>query len=154
VKLDSAQWRIKQEKQEESPGLISDGEILGEEGKEACQFRCVHSFHGVYGPYIHHLQKDKYRATFKIKVGRILKKDQPLIKMDVAASRNSVLGDKPLKYRDLSYADFKQADTYYYFSINFDISTKGESDVEFRLSSPETGPALTLDYVQLSRRFF
>jgi hypothetical protein len=155
VKLTADEWRAKQEKKEVCAGLISDGERIGEEGEEACQFRCEHNNCGVYGPYLDHLPKGKYRAIFKIKVGRVLKKDQHLIRIDVSASRNLVAGDKELNHRDLSYAHFRQADTYYSFPVDFDISSdKGESDVEFRISPPERGPAMTLEYVQLSRRLF
>src|SRR6266568_8333028 len=73
VKLTADEWRAKQEKKEVCTGLISDGERIGEEGEEACQFRSEHNNCGIFGPYIDHLPKGKYRALFKLKVGRVLK---------------------------------------------------------------------------------
>ncbi len=154
VKHTVPEWDALREKGEPCQGLISDGDRIGAPGEEACQFRCQHHSCGIYGPYYHHLPKGKYRVVFKIKLGRILS-ELHLIRIDVVASLNSELGAKTLKASDLSSDNFKQADTYYYFPMEFDISSaKGESKVEFRISTPIPGPPMTLDYVQLFLRLF
>lgn len=165
VAITAAEWgsQVWEEKRSQGvscPGLICDGELIGKKGEEACQFRCKHFSAGVYGPYIPHLRRNKYKAVFRIKVGRISDKDEHLIRIDVVAQGideegRPQDGRTELAYCDLSYVNFSKADVYQNFPVNFNIlSPQGASKVEFRIHHPGNGPIMTLDYIQLYKRIF
>jgi len=153
VKLTPAQWNVIREQGGECPGLISDGDLIGKTEEQACQFRCQHFNCDVYGPYIY-LPRCKYKAVFRIKMGRTSDNDGG-IEINVAASdNNGNWGAKPLKSSHIPYTKFKRADTYYSCSLDFDAFDKGESKVEFRIHCKERGPVMMLDYIRLYRRLF
>lgn len=160
MKHTASQWKEKREGGEKCEGLICDGELLGKEGEEACQFRCKHFSADVYGPYIPHLPRNKYKAVFSIKVGSISDKNEHLIRIDVVArgineEGRPLDGHTELAYRDLSYINFSKADAYQNIPVNFEILVpQGESGVEFRIHHQGNGPIMTLDYVRLYRRVF
>jgi hypothetical protein len=160
VKHTASEWDERKKRGKECLGLICDGELIGKEGEEACQFRCEHFSAGVYGPYIAHLPRNKYRAVFRIKAGRISNKNETLIHINVAAEGINEEG-KPqdgyteLTHCDLSYVNFSKADAYQNFPVNFNILfPQGASKVEFRIDHPGHGPIMTLDYIQLYKRLF
>lgn len=121
----------------------------------------------IYGPYLKKkkakkseekeekpLRKGKYRAEFKMKVDRLGGENRPIVDLDIASSTRA-LGDKRLAGRTLTSDDFRAADEYDIFSLEFEvISDKGESDLEFRVFSRGSGQRVYVDYVQFSRRLF
>jgi len=126
---------------------ILDGKKVG----TAWQFKVDKVEWAIYGPYLRHpIHKGKYRATFKIKVDDISSENRPIVELDVA-SRCKEWGDKRLTGRVFSRRDFKNADEYQSFSLDFFVISD-EDDLELRVFSRGSGHTVTLDYIELSRR--
>ena len=113
----------------------------------------------IYGPYII-LNKNKYRAIFRMKILNRPKRDYPIVEINVGL-KTYYLGDKKLAGYNLTQSDFKKIDEYYEFPVDFYISSQAQ-DVEFRVMSAgihgdETDKdrvSVVVDYVKLSRRLF
>ncbi len=126
---------------------ISTGKKVG----EAWQFKADKFDWAVYGPYLRSpLRSGKYRGTFRIKVDDVSGDNRPIIEIDVA-SRCKEVGDKKLSARTLSTRDFKNADEYQDFPLDFFIISD-ENDLELRVFTKGSGHTVTLDYIQLTRR--
>ena len=113
----------------------------------------------IYGPYIT-LQKNKYRAIFRMKILNKSRKDYPFVAIDVGMQIYG-LGDKTLARYHLTRSDFKKLDEYYEFPVDFNISSEAQN-VEFRVDSmgihgdeiSKDRISVVVEYVKLSRRLF
>ena len=99
----------------------------------------------VFGPY-QPLGRGKYRATFRLKINSNAG-DSPVAEIDVSARH----GGKRLALRQLTAKDFRQADEYQDFPLDFYL-LQDENEIEFRISTSGARRRLTLDSVTLSRR--
>jgi hypothetical protein len=88
----------------------------------------------------------RYRAAFRLKVDS-LAGDEVVAELDVAARH----GRKVLALRALTVQDFRQADAYQDFPLDFYL-LHDDNDVEFRLSVRGGPRRLTFDRVTLTRR--
>lgn len=131
--------------------LFRSDNFIGKNVGEAWQFTVDKDEWAIYGPYLlQPLHKGKYRAAFRIKVDDITGDNRPAIEIDVA-SRCRAVGDKRLTGRAISTRDFKSADKYQVFLLDFFVISD-ENDIELRIFSRGSGHTVTLDYIQLSRR--
>lgn len=100
----------------------------------------------IFGPY-QPLARGKYCATFRLKVNN-LAGDDALAEIDVAARH----GKKRLALRGLTVKDFRQADDYQDFPLEFHL-LQDENEVEFRVSTSGAKRRLTLERVILARKW-
>jgi hypothetical protein len=100
----------------------------------------------IFGPY-QPLARGKYCATFRLKINH-LAGDEAVADIDVAARH----GKKRLAVRSLTVKDFRHADDYQDFPLEFHL-LQDENEVEFRVSTSGARRRLTLDRVILTRRF-
>lgn len=136
----------------DADGLLSNGSVQGKPVGQSWQFNSTSEDWAITGPYLRKpLRKGKYRATFRIKVDDVSGINQPIVDIDVA-SRSVRLGDKRLAMRTLSTSDFGEPDTYCEFPLDFFV-VADEQELELRVYSKGSGLTLTLDYIELSRRF-
>ncbi len=94
------------------------------------------------------LGQGRYRAAFRLKIDS-LAGDEVVLELDVAARH----GRKVLALRALTVQDFRQADTYQDFPLDFYL-LHDDNDVEYRLSARGGPRRLTFDRVTVSRRLF
>ncbi len=99
----------------------------------------------IFGPY-QPLARGKYCATFRLKINH-LAGDDPVAEIDVAARH----GQKRLAVRSLTVKDFRRADEYQDFPLEFHL-LQDENEVEFRVSTSGAKRRLTLEHVRLARR--
>lgn len=134
-------------------GLIFRNDILvGKHVGGAWTFKATNNDWAVFGPYLREpLRKGSYRATFRLKIDDALTENMPIIEIHVA-SKTKYDGDKLLSCRSLTPLDFKAADQYRAVCLDFDALTD-EQFLELRIWSKGLGHQITLDFVQLSRRF-
>ncbi|MBM2849091.1 MAG: hypothetical protein A2W37_03685 [Chloroflexi bacterium RBG_16_63_12] len=100
------------------------------------------AIHGPHKP----LARGKYRATFRLKINSTIG-DEAVADLDVAARH----GAKILALRTLTIQDFRRADTYQDFPLDFYL-LHDDNEIEFRISTQGAQRRLVLDHVALSRR--
>lgn len=108
------------------------------DGRERCEW----AVHGPRQP----LGRGRYRVVFRLKLNS-LAGDDPLVDLDVAARR----GRKLIALRTLTTQDFRRADAYQDFPLDFYL-LRDDNELEFRLSLRGAAKRLVLDRVTLARR--
>ena len=100
------------------------------------------AIHGPHKP----LARGKYRATFRLKINNTTG-DETVADLDVASRH----GKKILALRALTVQDFRRADTYQDFPLDFYL-LHDDNEIEFRISTKGAPRRLALEHVALSRR--
>lgn len=101
----------------------------------------------VYGPR-KPLGRGRYRAAFRLKLNN-LAGDEPVVDLDVASRH----GKKLMALRTLTTQDFRRADLYQDFTLDFYL-LHDDNEIEFRISTKGLARRLVLDRVTLARRVF
>lgn len=147
-------WRVTNAT--DGTGLGSRGKLVGRLGQSACQFETNFDGWAVWGPgdrCQEAIMKGKYKAIFRMKINHKSGKNLPIVEISVSARSDNGLGSKLLAGRTLTSIDFKEDDEYQDFPLYFEVIAP-EHEFELRAYSKGDSRLVTLDYVQVSRRFF
>jgi hypothetical protein len=99
----------------------------------------------IYGPR-KPLGHGRYRATFRLKINSIAG-DEPAVDLDVASRH----GKKVVALRTVTVQDFRRADTYQDFALDFYL-LQDDNEIEFRVSTRGAPRRVVLERVMLARR--
>ena len=129
---------------------VRDNELLSRAGQPlgsgAWEFNAAERIDwAVYGPR-KPLGHGRYRARFRLKINSTAG-DEPVMDLDVASRH----GKKIVALRTLTVQDFRRADTYQDFPLDFYL-LHDDNEVEFRVSTRGAARRVVLDRVTLSRR--